>query len=265
MEKQKNTVSRKKLLDYFKNGKIPSEEHYSHLINSMIHKYEDGFSKDDENGLNIYPEGSYNALVSFYKNISAPVPFFQIAKDKADPDSLKMQPAVPPDSDDDPDASAVFFHTSGKVGIGKECDDRYKVDIDGFVGVKGRIGTYKSGQVKADGVWYPIITGLNNGQAFEIMARTGKVGTGKFAIMHAYALSVFGRKGGRIRRTNAYYGFWWNKINLRWTGSSRNYNLEMKTNSNYGDGVIVYYTVTKLWDDELFLSGDYYYKDNIVK
>ena len=265
MEKQKNTIGRKKLLEYFKNGKIPSEEHYSHLINSMVHRYEDGFSKDDENGLNIYSDGSNNTLISFYKNIGESHPFFQVTKDKADPDSLKMQPFVAPGSAVDPDKASVFFHTNGKLGIGKECDQKYKVDIDGFVGIKGRIGTYKQGQVKADGVWYPILSGLKNGQAFEIVARTGKTGTGKFAIMHATALSVFGRKGGKIRKTNAYYGFCWNKLNLRWTGDSKNYNLELKTNSNYGDGVMIYYTVTRLWDDELFLSSEYYYRDNIAK
>jgi len=269
MEKQKNTIGRQRLLDYFKNGNIPSEEHYSHLINSMVHRYEDGFSKDDENGLNIYSDGSNNTLISFYKKIGEPHPFFQVAKDKADPDSLKMQPFVAPGSNSDPDKASFFFHTNGKLGVGKECDPKYKVDIDGFVGMKGRIGTYKSGQVKADGIWHPIISDLKNGQAFEIVARTGKTGKdpAKFAIMHAIALSVFGRKGGKIRKTNAHYGFCWNKLNLRWTDDpqKKTYSLELKTNSNYGDGVMIYYTVTRLWDDELFLSGEYYYRDNIAK
>jgi len=90
-----------------------------------------------------------------------------------------------------------------------------------------------------------------------------KKGTGKFAIMHATALSVFGPKGGKIRRTNAHYGFFWNKLNLRWTGNSKNYSLEIKSNSNYGEDVDIYYTITKLWDDQLFLSADYYYSDKV--
>ncbi|WP_448699242.1 hypothetical protein ACFGVR_19935 [Mucilaginibacter sp. AW1-3] len=263
MEKKPIKISgRQRLLAYFRNGKIPSEEHYSDLINSMVHKDDDGFSKDDENGLKIYADEKYNSLISFYKNINAIDPFFVMGKDKTDPDALKIQPID--DSDDptvDTDATSVFLHTNGKVGIGKKCEPKYKMEVDGFIGMGGRIGTYKSGAVTADGNWQPIITGLKNAQAFEVIARAGKKGTGKYAIMHATALSIFGPKGGKIRRTNGYYGWFWNKIKLRWTGDSSNYALEIKVGSNYGEGIEIFYTVSRLWDDSLFLSDDYYYSD----
>ncbi len=274
MENKITKISgRQRLLTYFRNGKIPSEEHYSDLINSMVHKDDDGFSKDDENGLKIYSDEKYNKLISFYKDINAIDPFFLLIKDKAEPDSLILQPYIPSDPNNGTDKESVFFHTNGKLGIGKKCDDQYKIEVDGFIGMKGRIGTFKSkpdselkpdsgwNSVDADGKWWPIITGLKNAQAFEIIARTGKKGTGKFCIMYATALSVFGPKGGKIRRTNAYYGFFWNKLNLRWTGTSKNYSLELKSNSNYGEEVKIYYTITQLWEDELFLSDDYYYSD----
>jgi len=256
---------RQRLLSYFRNGKIPSEEHYSDLINSMIHKDDDGFSKDDTNGLRIYADEKYNSLISFYKNINAIDPFFVIAKDKADPDALKITPiddsTDPTDPISDDDSNAFFLHTNGRLGVGKKCDFKYKMEVDGFVGMTGRIGTYKSGSVSADGKWYPIITGLRNAQAFEIVARVGKKGTGKCAIMHATALSIFGPKGGKIRRSNGYFGWFWNRIHLRWTGDSTNYALEIKVGSNYGPDVEIFYTVSRLWDDSLFLSEDYYYSD----
>ena len=254
---------RQRLLAYFRNGKIPTEEHYSDLINSMVHKDDDGFSKDKENGLKIYSDDSSNNLVSFYKDINSIDPFYIISKDKTDPDCLKFQAFDGAANNVENNSSALFFHTDGKIGIGKTCDDQYKTEIDGFVGMQGRIGTCKSGSVAADGGWKPIITNLQNGQAFEVVARAGKKGTGKFAIMHATALSVFGPKGGKIRRTNAHYGFFWNKLNLRWTGNSKNYTLEIKSNSNYGNDVEIYYTITRLWDDQLFLSNDYYYSDKV--
>jgi len=264
MESKSNKISgRQRLLGFFRNGKIPTEEHYSDLINSMVHKDDDGFSKDKENGLKIYSDESSNSLVSFYKDINSIDPFFVISKDKADPDCLKFQSFDKPEEDKENDSTAVFFHTDGRVGVGKTCDNQYKVDIDGFVGMAGRVGTFKSGSVPANGSWQPIIPNLKNGQAFEVVARAGKKGTGKFAIMHATALSVFGPKGGKIRRTNAHYGFFWNKLNLRWTGNSKSYTLEIKSNSNYGDDVDIYYTVTRLWDDQLFLSPDYYYSDKV--
>lgn len=262
METKSTKISgRQRLLAYFKNGKIPSEEHYSDLINSMVHKDDDGFSKDTENGLKIYSDDDSNSLVSFYKNINAIDPFFVIGKDKADPDCLKFESFEQTDPDTESDSAAVFFHTDGKVGIGKKCDDQYKVEVDGFLGMQGRIGTYKSGTVPADGTWKTIVPNLSNGQAFEVVARAGKKGTGKFVIMHAMALSVFGPKGGKITRTNAYYGFFWNKLKLRWVGDSKNYELQIKSNSNYGDGVDIYFTITRLWDDHLFLSTDYYYSE----
>lgn len=254
---------RQRLLAYFRNGKIPTEEHYSDLINSMVHKDDDGFSKDTENGLKIYSDDSSNNLVSFYKDINSIDPFYVISKDKTDPDCLKLQAFDESANDIENNSTAFFLHTNGKVGIGKTCADQYKTEIDGFVGMQGRIGTFKSGSVHADGTWQAIISNLKNGQAFEIVARAGKKGTGKFAIMHATALSVFGPKGGKIRRTNAHYGFYWNKLNLRWTGNSKNYNLEIKSNSNYGEGVDIYYTITRLWNDQLFLSNDYYYSDKV--
>jgi hypothetical protein len=261
MEKKTNKISgRERILAYFKNGQIPTEKHYSDLINSMIHKEDDGFSKDDQNGFKIYSDEKYNRLMSFYKDSDATDPFFIVSKDKAVPDSLRLQ-SFEQANLKNADDTGIFLHTNGKLGIGKQCDEQYKVDVDGFVGMKGRIGTYKSAAVKADGNWHPIITGLKNGQAFEIIARAGKKGTGKLSIMHATALSAFGPKGGKIRRTNAYFGFFWNKLNLRWTGTFKSYTLELKSNSNYGEDVNIYYTVTKLWDDKLFLSDDYYYSD----
>jgi hypothetical protein len=271
-KKTSNILGRETLLTYFRNGKKPSEDNYSDLINSMMHQNEDGFSKDDSNGLKIFPEGEFNTIISFYKDRNANDPFFLLNKEKKEPDSLVIQPFLPPgtnpaDTKKKQDAASVFFHTDGKMGIGKECDKRYKVDVNGFIGMEGRMGTFKSGKVQADGKWHPVIRDLENGQAFEILARTGIKGSGKFAIMHAIALSVFGPKGGKIRKTNAYFGgFWnrWNKLNLRWTGSSKNYSLELRSNSNY-EGIDIYYSITQLWDDKLFMDDKYYYTDKVSK
>jgi hypothetical protein len=264
MEKKAIKISgRERLLAHFRNGKIPSEEHYNDLIESMVHKEDDGFSKDDENGLKIYSDEKYCTLVSFYKNSNAIDPFFIVAKDKASPDSLRMQPFNKSIPKNGADSTSIFFHTNGKLGVGKKCADQFKVDVDGFIGMSGRIGTYRSGKAAADGKWYPIVKDLQNGQAFEVMARTGKLGRNKCAIMHATALSVFGPRGGKIRKTNAHYGnFWkfWDRINLRWhkDPDSKSYSLQIKSYSNYGKDVDIYYTITRLWDDRLFLSKEYY-------
>ncbi len=254
MGKKKQYQSREQLKEFFRNGKIPSEKHYADLINSMVHKVDDGFSKDEVNGLRISSTEETKNLISFYKDLNEQDPFFLMAKDELDPDSLALKPFQLPDSVKHENDSSFFFHNNGKLGVGKKCDNNFKMDVNGFVGMQGRIGTYNSGTRPADGQWHIILDKLDNCQAFEVIARTGKKGSGRFALMHATALSVYGPKGGRIRKSNAYYGFFWNKLNLRWTGTTHNYNLEIKSNSNYGDNIDIHYTITRLWDDELFLD-----------
>ncbi|OKS86512.1 hypothetical protein [Mucilaginibacter polytrichastri] len=255
----KQSQSREQLKDYFRNGKIPTEKHYADLINSMVHKMDDGFSKDEENGLNVSSYETSRNLVSFYKDINEIDPFYIISKDEPDPNCLKLQPFNNAPGKKNIDNTSFFFHTNGKFGIGKKCDDKYKTEVNGFIGMQGRIGTYKTGTKPANGEWHTIIDNLDNCQAFEIVARTGKMGSGKFAVIHATAVSAYGPKGSKIRKNSSCRGFFWNKINLRWKGTTHNYRLEMRTNSHYADDVDIYYTVTKLWDDTIFLNKEEIY------
>jgi hypothetical protein len=81
--------------------------------------------------------------------------------------------------------------------------------------------------------------------------------------MHAIAVKAYGGSRGRIRRTAAHYGLFWNRIRLRWKTTKdpeRKYVLQIKTGRNYGNDVQIYYHVTKLWDDKVFLPDTYYHK-----
>ncbi|GAA3955260.1 adhesin [Chitinophaga oryziterrae] len=247
---------REELKEHFKNGRLPTEQHFAHLIDSTINKQEDGFSKDEENGMLVAALGNSKRLVSFYKTNDDLKPFFLIEKDEREKAALRFQSSASPDENDD---KSFFFHTDGSMGIGKTCDPDHALDVNGFVGMEGRVGTYLSGTVEANGHWHSIVKGLNNCSAFEVMARTGLKGSGKFAITHAIALTAFGKSRGKIRHTSAYYGFCWNRIRLRWVGSTRNYDLQIRTGSNYGTGVEIYYKITKLWDDDAFMPLSYRY------
>lgn len=256
--------SREDLKRFFRNGEIPTEIHFSHLIDSMINKQDDGFSKDADNGLIIATRGDSKKFVTLYTNIDDLKPFFYIQKDEQEQGGLRIQPARQV-SEEEPDKNSFLFQENGSLGVGTRCDESNKLQVNGFVGMEGRVGTYLQGQVLADGVWHPIIEGLDNCQAFEVIARTGKKGGGKFAILHAYALSAFGNSNSKIRKVSAHFGsFWngafWNKISIRWKSkSTHNYALEIRTNRNYGHDVFIYFKVTKLWDDEKFLPEEYYY------
>lgn len=79
------------------------------------------------------------------------------------------------------------------------------------------------------------------------------------ALLHATALAAYGGAHNRISQRCAHYGFFWNKIKLRWKGGTHNYALQLRSNSNYGEGVEIFYNITRLWSDELFMPEEYYY------
>ncbi len=258
MKTQGNNKSfgREDLKKYFRNGQIPTENHFAYLIDSMINKQDDAFLKDKDDGFVIATMGNSNRFISLYKNINDLDPFFCIEKDEQGVESMKINPVR--ENEESSDNSSFYFDVNGNLGIGKRSSEGLKLDVAGFSGMQGRLGTFASGSVPADGKWHTIIEGLDNCNAFEVVARTGKKGTGKFAILHAIALSAFGGSRSRIRKTSAHYGFFWNRLRLRWTGKTHNYNLQIKTGNNYGNEVDIFYNITKLWDDELCLPAEYF-------
>lgn len=258
-EENKKLHGRAELKKFFRNGQIPTETHFAYLIDSAIIKLDDGISKDEENGHIIAPIGSSQKLMTFYKNMDRLEPFFYVEKDIQESPSLKFQSGITGDGSQGEEETSFFFHQDGRLGIGKRSQPNIKMDVNGFAASKGRMGTFKSGKVPANGKWQPIAEGLDNCQALEIVARTGKKGSGKFSIMHAIALSAYGRSNCKIRKTCAYFGLFWNKLNLRWRGDTHNYSLELRTNRNFGQNIDIYYHITQLWDDELFLPEDCYY------
>ncbi len=268
MENKIKICTREELKEYFKNGMIPTEQHFEHLIDSSFNMKDDGLSKSEEDGYQISAVNNKNRLITFYENNDFLTPFFLVEKDLEISSSLKFQSSVIKNEEGKDDLNNVFFlHTNGNLGLGKHSEDNLKLDVNGIIGSKGRIGTYKYGAVCANGEWHTIVEGLDDCQAFEVMARTGKKGSGKFSIMHAIALSTYGnnRYKNKIKKTHAYYGFFWNKINLRWTGTTHNYSLQIKTNRNYGENVFIYYNISKLWDDELIIDDNPFYKKVICK
>jgi hypothetical protein len=79
---------------------------------------------------------------------------------------------------------------------------------------------------------------------------------------HAIALSTFGGKGSRsqITQTRAYYGWFWNRIELKWAGSTYDYSLKVRTRQPYalteeGQVCQIKFHLTKVWDDDLFAEG----------
>src|SRR5882757_1968457 len=273
----KTNHGRAELKNFFLNGTMPSENHFECLIESTINKIDDGFNKDEE-GLHLSPSSADSRLITLYNSADESTPFFSIGYNDQDEPSLQFSPCGDPATDgtgaadsanglggtggakgNDAEENSFFFHHGGRLGIGTKSSDRYGLQVKGYTAMEGRIGTYQSGTVAANGRWHTLtgLDKLNNCNAFEIVARAGKKGTGKFAILHAIAVCAYGPSGGKIRKTSACFGFYWNKLSLRWRGDKFKYQLELCSKSNYwkdGDGqdIPIHYHITKLWEDKHF-------------
>jgi len=231
--------NRKSLKDYFRKGQLPSEGHFHDLIDSTINKVDDGMSKTMEDGLMLSPIGESRKLISFFKSIEDKFPVWRMEVDENDADlnfSNKLGDSV------------LTIREEGKVGVNQEAPE-FALDVDGDVAMCGRTGNAYRGQIPADGKWHKIVSGLNGCELFEVVAGVGKKKTGKYALLHAIAISTFGKSKNKIRVTQAYYGVRGNRIKLRWTGSTYKYNLEMRTRYNYGDNTAVNFNIQRLWQD----------------
>lgn len=253
-------LNRESLKQLFRKGKSPSENHFAHLIESCMNKMEDGIGKSAADGLQLSPQGDYDQVVSVYEKMDLPLPAWQIKLLKGNQaQGLSFEKVEKNDNLEAENESRLFLANGGGIGVGTTAP-RTGFHIDATAGIKTRVGTYVFGEQPGDGEWHDIITGLTGIQAFEVTARIeGPPGRGKYAVTHAKALSAF--KGSRsrnsIRQENAYFGWPWNRIQLRWYGELRNYALQIRTRQHYGfddDGNLsmIRYHVTNLWDDQLF-------------
>lgn len=88
----------------------------------------------------------------------------------------------------------------------------------------------------ANGEWQTILTELDGLSAFEIIGYAqGSPTTGKYCVIHSIVLNAYNGKKGRIHSKCDYYGWhWWKRLKLRWIGNPFNYQLQVKTCSNYG-------------------------------
>ncbi|WP_417873730.1 hypothetical protein [Xanthomarina gelatinilytica] len=244
-------LNRESLKGFFKNGSQPNEDNFSSMIDSMLNKVDDRIAKNVTDGLILCPDGiESNRVISFYKEITddGPVWSFELLKDTGDISISEV-------TEGKPGQTRLIIKKGGNVGINTSAP-RTNLEVDGVLGSTSKIGTHKIATVPADGNWHDIITDLNGYSAFEIVAQVGKAKSGKHSLLHAHAISTFGRSRSKIKCTQAYYGWWWNKIALRWRGSTFDYKLQMKTRSDYGSDQKIRFHIGKLWDDDIMTIFD---------
>ena len=231
--------NRKTLTDNFADGKLPTQEAFGDLIDSMVNVVDDGFEKNAKDGMKVAQlDGA--KLISFYYKITAnDAPLWSIAFPMTGygggfknlnffcggytVNGLTL--AREDGQENGPDGESGEGRI--RVGINKN-NPEYAMDVNGVIASNGRIGRVgcdkenKELEVRADGKWHPVITKLRGCQAFEIMAGAGRKNSGKYALLHAFALNAFNPKETfNFRKSNitchqAHYSSSCEQIALRW-------------------------------------------------
>lgn len=238
--------TRDTLKHYFKGGSLPSADQFSDLIDSMLNMRDEGFYKTADSGFKV-AQLSEGKLISFFRNTVMESPLWSLKMDlKNGSQKLFFLNKM--------NESVMTLDPDGKVGI-KEKAPNFELDVKGAIASNGRIGRQVGvdNRIRADGEWHPITDDLMGCRAYEIMAGVGKQGSGKYALLHAFALKTFGSKG-RITYHQTHYGSRCNRLKLRWKRSSDRsdrYQLQIRTNCCYGEKIYINCFITELWFDHL--------------
>lgn len=256
-------TNRPRLKDRFKNGRMPSEDDFGDLIDSMINILEEGFDKTPDDGLKISQLMGSGKLLSFYEDLAVDSPkwFLELGPRSESQHFLHFNNPNVEDgktvltlrSLDGLDEGSPYRSLVG-VGINNK-DPKCELDVDGTVAASGRMGKTGEMAVPADGAWYDITETLTGCQAFEVLAGVGgEDKAGKYALTHAFAMNTFNSKSS-INYHQAHFGNRCNRIELQWASASEEsefaFKLQMRVECSYGDNVWVKYHITQLWFDPL--------------
>lgn len=245
-------LNRKDLKDRFSEGRMPCEEDFCGLIDSVVNLIDDGFQKTTEDGLKISQLKDTGTLLSFYENATEGRPLWQmkIRYNNEKENSTNLQFEAPAFKDN---PNVLTLSSSGKVGVGVR-QPQNELDVNGVVACKGRVGWENEKlKVPADGEWHNITEQLTGCEAFEVIAGVGdQDGEGRFALTHAVAMNVFGCKP-TIEKSRSYCGGRRSRIDVRWAKDTElhTFRLQLRTHCPYSEGVFVRYKLTKLWLDNM--------------
>lgn len=259
-------LDRKGLKTKFKKGKMPAEQDFGNLIDSMVNILEEGFDKTADDGLKISQLMGSGRLLSFYENIAVENPqwFLELGigdnklhfgtKDTPRVLSLRSYKEVI-------DGQATIKIA---VGINKETPEA-TLDVEGTIASSGRMGKANEMEAPADGEWWDITPALTGCEAFEVVAGVGgQDSDGKYALLHAIALNTFNGKSS-IKQQQSFFGAKCNRIELRWLAvpeqGSFHFKLQIRVLCSYckekskTPDVWIKYHITRLWFDSLMLNS----------
>jgi hypothetical protein len=246
------------LKNYFQSGSLPTQGQFENLIDSMLNKLSDGFDNTAPDGFKLAQLRGAK-LASFFEDIAIRSPIWSLQIDiRGGTRNLSFL--------NQEEKPVLTLDPQGKVGINNN-RPQFELDVDGIVACRGRIGHAGLKNVHANGLWQDITDTLEGCQALEVVAGVGRPKSGKYALVHAFALKTFGARG-KIVYHQANYGSRCNRIRLRWRKRpGKRFVLQLKTACCYGEkgrkyrpqegedksqtdvGIYVKYYLTELWLD----------------
>ncbi len=249
--------TRHMLQEQFQHGKMPTEEDFADLIESMLNMLDEGFDKTPEAGFKV-AQLRDGKLMSFYKDINIGNALWSFGLDKTN-DNLSIldtrnQALLTISSTTDVNG----IHRGG-VGI-RQAHPQHELDVAGSIASYARVGRAGEMGVPADGNWYDITENMTGCQAWEITAGVGaKDSEGRYALTHAFALNTF-NSNGSIEYHQSHFGNKCSRIELRWVADDQDkpfeFRLQMRVGCSYGENVWIKYHMTQLWLDTLMLESD---------
>ncbi len=240
--------NRETLKNYFRNGQLPTQEHFEDLIDSMLNMSDEGFVKSVENGEEIYAPVGHDTLLSFYRDQQPQQALWRMAlKQSKERDQLMFH--APQGQENK--TPLLSLDARQRLGVGT-AEPEDTLDVRGTLAAQGRRGSFplpeKDGQRKpilANGQWQDLTGDLEGCQGFEVVAGAGQSGSGHFGLLHAIALSTYNPQGWfswftryrGIRQTQAWWSGRGDKLQLRWSGTEGRkacYRLQIRTGCHFG-------------------------------
>ena len=229
-------TNRRTLKEYFGKGKKPDSGQFADLIDSMLNIVDDGFNKSAERGLQLSPLDDEGAVMEIRRNILDNEPAWIVALGKGG--ELNIHRGL----DEEP---SVSLFQDGRIVLGTK--DKIELEINGTVRADSFTGNYLKGKVPANGQWQNIGELEYGCMGYQIEAACGLKGKGRYVLAEATAIHCFG-KHPSIRSSHSWFGSRFNRIQFRWYSEGLNCRLQVRTRSDYGEDVWVYYCIKRLFD-----------------
>jgi len=257
-------INRDSLKQRFRTGRMPTEEDFSILVDSMVNLVDEGFSKTGCDGMRI-DQISEGKLLSFYENLAVHSPqwFLQMGPQVDGERPLHLSPKWSTPGSGSLSLARMPGNAAPEeprlaVGVNTP-SPQHELDVVGTIRSHRRLGRSGWKSTEADGQWHTVTDPMTGCNALEIVAGTGATEDpeGKYALVHAIAIKAFGSKGS-ISVTQSNYGSGCSRIQIRWRhvddADPQSYVLQIRTHCRYDSGGKIRYHVTELWDDPSMLE-----------